>query len=115
MSGSQNHDLYINETKLIQLLKAVGEKDRDIIQSMYLLMCNTNNEREVLYNENLDGLVQIYGQERVGAILEKWFIKETDPEYELTYYIPLINILDFVDWDVELPMLEIRQKVKNNH
>lgn len=104
MNKSLNHDLYINETKLIQLLKAVGEKDRDIIQTMYLLMCDTNNEREVLYNESLDGLVDIYGQERVGAILEKWFIKETDSVHELTYYIPLINILDFIDWDVELPM-----------
>lgn len=99
MNTTRNRDLYINDTKLAQLLKTVGEKDRDIIQSMYLLMCCTNSDREELSVDLLESIIPIYGKERIQQTLDKWFIRDENYPY---IYTPLVSILDFVDWDVEL-------------
>lgn len=85
--------IFINNSKLQKFIKAAKDEDLAVILTLYLLMCDTNKEKEILYSEDIDLCLDVHGEDRTYPVLDKWFLFNEDSET----YTPLVSIFDFLN------------------
>lgn len=84
--------IFINGNKLKKFTNAAKNEDLSLIFTLYLLMCDTNKDKEMLTSDDIDLCIEIHGEDRTYNALEKWFLTTDDGET----YTPLVSIFDFI-------------------
>ena len=82
---------FVNSPKVEKFVQAASGEDLPVILTLYLFMCDSSRDKEVLTSGDIDMCLEAFGEDRTYPVLDKWFLTNDEGET----YTPLVSLLEF--------------------